>query len=138
MSDYYYLLCKETNECIEVIASVGAKPGPRIEANALQAFLLYQHMVTGPYNCPSLTIMNIDSIGEDPYRNTVYSLEEMQQDIDQNSWMPDYATPILIWTDENYRALSSRLSDLNKHLSDYESAISGGTWVRKTIAGRII
>ena len=141
MSNYYYLFCKETNECIEVIASVGAKPGPRIEANALQAFLVYHHVSSylpyvGP--TPTFTIQNIDSLGEDPYRNIVTSLEERQQDIDQNSWMPDYATPIIKWTNENYRALAARANDLDNRLTEYENAYGGGLWVRKTIDGRII
>ncbi len=139
MSDYYYLFCKETNECIEVIASVGCKPGPRIDANALQAFLVYHHIVAHPtYRAPAFTIHNIDSIGEDPYRNIVTSLEEWQQDIDHNSWMPDYATPIIKWTSENYRSLAARAKDLDNRLTEYENAPGGGLWVRKTTDGRII
>lgn len=139
MSNYFYLLCEETNECIEVIASVGCKPGPRIDANALQAFLVYHHINALPsYRAPIFSIHNIDSIGDDPYRNIVTSLEERQQDIDQNSWMPDYATPVIKWTSENYRALAARANDLDNRLTEYENAYGGGLWVRKTNDGRII
>lgn len=138
MSNNYYLFCKDTNECIEVIANVGAQNGPRIEANALQAFLVYHHIVAPRFTCASFTIENIDEVGEDPYRNIVTSLEEMQKDIDDNSWMDDYETPILKWTNDNYKVLSARDTGLEKSLNEYENAASGGLWVRKTIDGKLI
>lgn len=46
MSEHYYLYCKATNEAVEAVATVGGKDGPRIEPDALGAFLAY-HRASG-------------------------------------------------------------------------------------------
>lgn len=138
MSSYYYLFCEQTNECIEVVATVGAKPGPRIDANALQAFLVYHHMVASQFTCPSFTLENIDDISDATGRISVTSLDEMKQYINSNSWIDGYTSPILIWTEDNYKSLADRANGLASRLSEYENAPSGGIWVRKTVDGRII
>lgn len=133
MSNYYYLYCDQTNECIEVVAEVGCKPSPRIQANALQAFLTYHH-IKAPG--AALTMCQLDRISVD--RNIVESLEDAAEDFESIGGFPQYKPPVMIWTENNFRALASRMDGLAAQLEDFEQAPSGGVWVRRTQEGRTI
>lgn len=49
LSNHFYLHCEVTNEAVETVAEVGGKDGPRIDPNALGAFLAY-HRAMGQYD----------------------------------------------------------------------------------------
>lgn len=66
------------------------------------------------------------------------SLEGAKEEFESIGDFPGYKPPILAWTEENYRALAKRDAGLAKILEEYESAPSGGVWVRRTVDGRII
>lgn len=134
MSSHYYLYCERTGECAEAVAHVGSTSGPRIEANALQAFLVYHHLhATGT----PLVLRDIDSIDGDD-RSVFSSLDDVAQEFESIGSFAGYQSPILIWTEENYRALAGRDVGLAAKLEEYENAPSGGVWVRRTVDGRII
>lgn len=134
MSNHYFLFSEQTGECVEAVAVVGSRAAPRIEANALQAFLVYHHI-----NAPGadLFIRNIDSLA-DGGRSIVRSLEEAAEIVDQMVGVEGFEPPILIWTKNNYRALAERDCGLRVMLQEYEAAPSGGIWVRRTADGRLI
>ncbi|TXH00075.1 MAG: hypothetical protein E6R08_01160 [Nevskiaceae bacterium] len=134
MSNHYYLFCEQTGECVEAVAHVGNRSGPRMQANALQAYLVYHHIKAG--GAP-LVLRNVDDIGGRG-RSLMESLEEVSEEFDSIGDSPGYTPPVLIWTDENYRSLAARAEGLAAMLSEYEQAPSGGVWVRRTADGRII
>lgn len=133
MSSHYYLYCEKTGECVEAVAHVGSRAGPRIEANALQAFLVYHHMTA---NGAPLVLRNVDSFASD--RSLMSSLEDVAQEFESIGSFPGYQSPIMVWTEENYRSLAKRAEGLAEMLDEYEHAPSGGLWVRRTVDGRII
>lgn len=133
MSSHYYLYCEKTGECVEAVAHVGSRSGPRIQANALQAFLVYHHMVAS--GAP-LVLRDVDEISSD--RSLMSSLEEAAQEMESIGGFPGYQPPIMVWTEANYRSLAQRAKGLGEMLDEYEHAPSGGVWVRRTVDGRII
>lgn len=133
MSQHYYLYCEQTGECVEVVAESGCKAWPRIEANALQAFLTYHH-IKAPG--AALTMCQLERICVD--RHIVESLEEAAEEFASIGDFPGYKPPVMIWTENNFRALASRVEGLAAQLEDFEQAPSGGVWVRRNQEGRII
>lgn len=132
MSYHFYLFCEQTNECVEVAAHVGNVVTPRIQANALQAFLTYHHIKA----CGApLVIWEIDSIAQD--RSVVTSLEEAAAEFESVGSYAGYQAPIMLWTEQNYRALSERAPGLAETLEEYAQAPGGGSWVRRTSEGHI-
>ena len=132
MSSHHYLYCRETDECVEVIACVGNWRGPRLDANAVQAFLTY-HFLTAPG--AALVIWESESIAGGDLTDSMKVLAE-QRDLADGD--PRDRLPALVWTGENYRTLAERAEGLSATLHDYEQAPGGGRWVRKTSDGRII
>ncbi len=133
MSSHFYLFSEETGECVEAVAHVGSRSGPRIEANALQAFLLYHHKKASG---KPLVMREIDAIARDS--TLVSSLEEAAEDFEMVGGFGVYKKPIMIWNEANYRSLAKRLPGLAEMLTEYEHAPGGGLWVRRTVDGRII
>lgn len=133
MASYHYLYCQQTDECIEVVACVGNWKGPRIEANALQAFLVY-HFLKAP-GAPLVT-WEAGSISRG--RFMVDSLEELAEQKDLAGDPPREKLPVLLWTEQNHRALAARAEGLGDTLRDLEAAPSGGVWIRRTSDGRLI
>ena len=127
MSTYYCIFCKQTNECIEIIAEVGCKAGPRIEANALQAFLLYHHLAF-KLTPLDLTIKNMDSFDYGVNMHT--SLEDIKAEFESIGSFTGYQPPVLLWNNENYKSLSARAPGLIDKLDSYQHAPGGGLWVR--------
>ena len=139
MSNHYFLYCEKTGECVEAVAHVGNKSSPRIEANALSAFLVYhQEQASGA----PLVMRNVDSLGNDEFggndRSLMSSLEDAAEEYESVGSFPGYKSPIMIWTEANYRSLAARLPKVAEWLDEYERAPSGGGWVRRTVDGRII
>lgn len=134
MSYHYFLFSEQTGECVEVVAVVGSRAAPRIEANALQSFLLYHHI-----NAPGadLSLRDMDSLA-DGCRGMVESLDEAAEMVDQMAGFEGFEPPILIWTEKNYRSLVERDCGLKRMLQEYEEAPSGGVWVRRTADGRLV
>lgn len=133
MSSHFFLYCEQTGECVEAIARVGNWCGPRIEANALQAFLVYHHIKAGG---AMMRIVELESISRD--RNIVASLEEAVDEKESIGDFAGYKAPVMIWTEKNFRELAARADRLVAALEDYAQAPSGGTWVRRTVEGRLI
>ncbi|MEJ6003764.1 hypothetical protein [Paucibacter soli] len=133
MSSHYYLFCEQTGECVEAVAHVGSRPGPRIEANALQAFLCYHYIKAS--GAP-MVMREIDSIARD--RSLVSSVEAAAEEFESMGGFPGYEPPVMVWTEKNYRSLASRADGLDGMLHEYEQAPSGGVWVRRAVDGRII
>lgn len=133
MSSHYYLFCEVTGECVEAVAHVGGRIGPRIEANALQAFLVYHHIKASG---AALVMRQLESVSRD--RNIVASLEEAAEESESIGDFPGYKPPVMIWTERNYRSLSSRADGLAAMLNEYEQSPSGGVWVRRTAEDRVI
>jgi hypothetical protein len=126
MSSHYYLYCEQTGECIEALAHGGSKTFPRIEANAMGAFLLYQHKVSPG---AGLRIVNVDSFGDD--RSLMGSLAEVEDEFASVGDFSGYQSPILVWSDKNYRELVGRRPDVLAVLAEFE--LTAGTWARSPV-----
>lgn len=132
MSSYQHLYCQQTHECIEVVACVGNWKGPRIDANALQAFLVYHFLVA-----PGAPLVTWEDGTISYGRFITDSIEELELQRELAGNPPREKLPVLIWTGQNYRALAGRADGLAAVLSDYEQD-GGGLWVRRTADGRLI
>lgn len=115
MSDYYYLICPEANEAIEVIAVVGAKPLPRISPNALGAFLTFHGDQGREFKTENLDYANYCTV------DTVEEYESAVADEFEDG------KPLLIWTSSNYLQLSKRRPELHKKIEEMEG---GGLYWR--------
>jgi len=132
VSSHHYLYCEETDECVEVIACVGNWRGPRLNANALQAFLSY-HFLKAP-GAP-MAIWESQSIAKGDITDSLAVIAEQLELADGD---PRDRLPALVWTGENYLALVARAEGLAVTLQGYEHAPGGGKWVRQTVDGRTI
>jgi len=126
MSAHFHLWCKETDEATETIAIVGDKTFPRIEANALSAFLLY-HFTVAPG--AELKIVELDGYPDLKERNTCDSLKALEQEIESIGDFEGYEKPIMLWTESNYHEFISREPGLANMLRDFEDRAS--VWVKK-------
>lgn len=126
MSADFHLWCKETDEATEVIGIVGNKTFPKIEPNALNAFLLY-HFIVAPG--AELKIVNIDIYPDIKERNVCDSLKALEQEIESIGDFEGYEKPILLWTESNYHEFICREPELANMLKDCEAR--AGTWVKK-------
>jgi len=133
MSTHYHLYCEKTGECVEAVAHVGNTSVPRIEANALGAFLLYHQVVAD--NAP-FVLIQLDALEDD--RSIMSSLQEVADEQESIGSYAGYKRPVLKWTKDNYLSLAGRNSRVLEGINDFERGPSGGTWVRKTNEGRII
>ncbi len=123
MSSHFYLYCEETDECVETVAHVGDKTCPRIDANALGAFLTY-HLREAP--AAAFRLVEVESFSDD---RTCHSLAELAEDMESIGSFAGYRRPTLVWDGCNYREFASRRQDLGESLRDFEQ--NAGLWELK-------
>lgn len=115
MSSHYYLYCDQTKECIEAVACVGSTSAPRIQPNALGAFLTY-HLLVAPG--AELRLVQLDSVKKD--RNTCSSVQELTDERESLGSFAGYTPPVMVWDAENYHEFMGRKSDLLPMMNKFE------------------